>query len=336
MLALFRHPLIRLLGRLWWLAVLIPAAAWGLAGDRGLEIASRCISALLLAIVGMVVGVWIRAAKTKRQTLASDRIHGRRFLCPQCLLTDDFHIACACCGKRIDDFVYLTAGVYVNDCPSCGKRIPRQPEKAGQGVKARCRHCDGVFDWEEHYRQVKVVGVLFPEDIDYISQDTGLQPKHAGAITYLCDTTIRGKLTYVVNLSDLDDVANDDLQTQHALWQVEAIWVGEAGDRPLNLGEAVGRLINHTRMKQNQPQHRAITIHVQQKALESASLNLLEKWFGRIRYEVTPNHLLGRADQSSPDVAARDPELVHSRSSTDLTSIGATVSGGKGTETASP
>lgn len=35
MLSLFRNPLLRLFGRLWWLPALTLLAAWGLGGERG-------------------------------------------------------------------------------------------------------------------------------------------------------------------------------------------------------------------------------------------------------------------------------------------------------------
>ena len=175
MLALFRNPLLRLLGRLWWLPALTLLATWGLGGERGWRWASNGIVAYLAVVAGMICAAWARG------TFAAVREHARlssaqhRFLCPQCLHFGGFHFACGACGKRVEDFLVHTGGDYVNNCRHCKAELLTQ-----KGVQARCEHCQHACERAVyHQRQVGVLGALLPDDFTALRQILSTKEKQA-------------------------------------------------------------------------------------------------------------------------------------------------------------
>jgi hypothetical protein len=81
MLALFRNPLLRLLGRLWWLpALAILIVALGFGGEQGLRRVGLGFAAYLAAIAGMVGVAWAHGACAALDEHARHRCARHRFL----------------------------------------------------------------------------------------------------------------------------------------------------------------------------------------------------------------------------------------------------------------
>ncbi len=161
MLALFRNPLLRLLGRLWWLPALTIVAAWGLGGERGLRLAGLGVVAYLAAVAGIVGAASAHGAYAASRERARHRSAQHRFLCPDCLHFGDFDFACGACGKRVEAFLVHTSGAYVNDCPHCHEHLLSREGLDGRGVQAHCERCKGNCDRAIHHeRQVRVLATL--------------------------------------------------------------------------------------------------------------------------------------------------------------------------------
>src|SRR5262245_416258 len=136
MLALFRNPLLRLLGRLWWLPALALVAAWGLGGERGLRLAGLGIVGYLDAVAGMIGVAWAHGAYAGSPARARRYSSDHRFLCPDCLHFGDFDFACGACGKKVKAFPVHTNGAYINDCPDCHAHLLPRDGLDGRGVRA--------------------------------------------------------------------------------------------------------------------------------------------------------------------------------------------------------
>lgn len=64
MLALFRNPLLPLLGRLWWLpALTLVIAAFGIWKEQGLQVVGIGAATYFAAIAGMVGTAWTRECR---------------------------------------------------------------------------------------------------------------------------------------------------------------------------------------------------------------------------------------------------------------------------------
>jgi hypothetical protein len=302
MSALFRNPLLRLLGRLWWLPALTLVAAWGLGGERGLRMAGLGIAAYLAAIAGIVGAAWAHGAYAASRERTRHRSSDHRFLCPGCLHFGDFDFACGACGKRVEAFLVHTSGAYVNDCPHCHAHLLSRDGSDGRGVQAHCERCQGNCDRAVHHkRQVRVLATLLPADFTSLCQTIGAQEKQAqGGIGYACDDD-GVRLTYLLNLNSLTD-ASRSLPDAHALWEVECIWLDASGDDrqklALDLGKAADQFIRRADLTDQQRQ--ALTVCVPQVTLDPVVQRVLETRFGAIKYGVAATDFLGRAAKTLP------------------------------------
>jgi len=306
MLALFRNPLLRLLGRLWWLPTLTLVAAWGVGGEGGLWMAGLGAAAYIAAIVSMIGAAWGHGAYVALRESARHHSSCHRFLCPDCLHFGGFDFGCGACGKKVEAFLVHTNGAYINDCPHCRARLFTRDGLNGRSVRTYCEHCKSNRDCAtHHYRRVFVMATLLPADFATICQTIGAQERSAqGRISYDCDddgvrhyfqlapVTGNGvsyardddgvRLTYLLNLESLTDTARA-LPDTHALWELKSIWLDAAGNEievALKMGEAADRFDRQTGLA------KTLTVCVPQIELGDAVKNVLETRFKGIEYEV--------------------------------------------------
>lgn len=299
MLALFRNPLLRLLGRLWWLPALTLTAAWGLGGEQGLRWAWLGVAAYLAAIIGVIVAAWAHSTYALLHERARRRSAHYRFLCPHCLRFGGFHFACGACGKKVEAFLVRTNGAYVNDCPRCHAHLISREAEKGSGVRAYCEWCKGNCDCAIHQqRQVSVLATLMPADFTALYQIIGAQEQQAQDGIGYAYADDGARLTYLLNLNSLTETARE-LPPQHALWELKSIWLDAAGDDSevaLKVGEAADRFDRQTSLA------KTATVCVPQTALSDALRNVLETRFKTIKYGVAPEDFL-RDKQTGGDDA---------------------------------
>ena len=291
MLALFRNPLLRLLGRLWWLPALTLVAAWGLGGERGLRMAGLGVAAYLAAIAGMIGAAWAHGAVAAFRERARHRSADQRFLCPDCLHFGDFDFACDACGKRVEAFLVHTGGAYINDCPHCHAHLLSRDGVDGRGVRAYCEHCKGNCDRAVHHqREVRVLATLLPADFTSLCQTIGAEEKQAqGGISYACNDDGE-RWTYLLNLNSLTDAAIS-LPRTHAFWKPESVWLDAAGndmETALKVGKAADRFDRQMGLA------KTLTVCVPQIKLCDAVKNVLEAQFKTIEYGISATDFLGR------------------------------------------
>ncbi len=321
MLALFRNPFIRLVGKFgfWpmWLAIMVGI----LGGETGSIIAGSISAVYLAAIFGVFGsalghGTWIALRNRVRRLFSR-----HRFLCPHCLNYGGFYYACGACTEQIEDLVVYTDGVYVNDCANCHELIFSRDGLEGRGVRAHCQWCHGTCDREIHHnRQIRVIGALRAVDFDSLCQITGATGRRAqdGVEYFFADDGIG--LMYVLNLGTVSRPISA-LPLTHAVWNlaslwlnagepipvlaeklgravalsatpepvpIESVWVDAEGEDPhqlaLELGEAADRFIRDTELTEKR--RRALTVSVHQKELHPAVQHVLESRFDVINYGV--------------------------------------------------
>jgi hypothetical protein len=305
MLALFRNPLLCLLGRLWWLPALTLTATWGLGGEQGLRWAGLGVAAYLAASAGMIVAAWAHGAYALLREHARRRSAHYRFLCPHCLRFGGFHFACGACGKKVEAFLVHTNGAYVNDCPHCHAHLLSREAEKGSGVRAYCEWCKGNCDCAIHHqRQVRALATLLPADFTALCQTNGTQEQQAqGGIGYAYNDG-GARLTYLLNLNSLTETARE-LPHTHALRELKSIWLNAAGDNneaALKVGEAADRFDRQTSLA------KTLTVCVPQTNLNDALRNVLETRFKAIKYGVTPEDFL-RGEQTGDDAPPPPPAL---------------------------
>ncbi|GEM_PF-2341364 len=314
MLALFRNPLLRLLGRLWWLPALTLVAAWGLGGERGLRMAGLGVTAYLAAVAGIIGPAWAHGAYAASRERASHRSSQHRFLCPECLHFGDFDFACGACGKKVEAFLVHTSGAYINDCPHCHERLLSRDGLDGRGVRAYCERCKGNSDRAVHHqREVHVQATLLPTDFTSLCQTIGAQEKQAqGGVGHACNDDGE-RLTHLLNLSTLTDAASS-LPGTHALWELKSVWLDAAGDdteAALKVGEAADRFDRQTTTdEQKGPDEqrgfvKKLIVCVPQTEPGNAVKNVLETRFKAVRHGVAAEtYLYGKGwysdEPSSP------------------------------------
>jgi hypothetical protein len=317
MLALFRNPLFRLLGRLWWLPALAICAAWGVGGEQGLRLAEMVVAAYLSAIASMVGVAWAHGSCVARRDRAYHHRARHRFLCPHCLHFGGFHFACGACGKKVGAFLVHTDGVYVNDCRRCHALLLSRDGQDGRGVQAYCKRkrCKGSCDRAVHHqRQVRVLATLLPADFSSFCRAIGAEGRKAKGeeqtgkdmgYVYADDGA---RLAYVLNLSDLTDAARK-LPSRHALWAVESIWLDGEKAEPLALGQAVDQFIRQVGLTERQRRRLTVCVRVNQDGLDPAAQNLLAARFGTVRYGVAAEDFLCDGAQTRTATAPQQPAL---------------------------
>ncbi|MCI0392838.1 MAG: hypothetical protein MOB07_29250 [Acidobacteria bacterium] len=311
MLALFRSPLLCLLGRLWWLPALTLVAAWGLGGERGLRTAGLGVAGYLAVVAGIVGAAWAHGAYSAFRERVRHRSADQRFLCPDCLHFGDFDFACGACGKRVEAFLVHTSGAYINDCPHCHEYLLPHDGSDGRGVRAYCKRCQGNCDLAiYHERQIHVLATLLPADFISLRQITAAREGLAkGGVGYARDDD-GVQLTYLLNLDSLTDAARN-LPRRHALWELKSIWlVASGGD--INSALIIGRAID-TLNRRTDDLTKTLTVCVPQTALGSKAKNLLEDRFKAVEYGVAAaDFLRGETKNASAPQVTLLPSPINS------------------------
>jgi hypothetical protein len=230
MLSLLRNPLLRLLGRLWWLPVLtLLVAGLGLGGERGLRLASLAGTVYLGAIAGIVGTAWAHGTWTAFRQRRRRRAARHRFLCPHCLHFGDFQFSCGACGEKVEAFLVHTNGAYVNDCSNCHQPLFSRDGQDGWGVRAHCQQCQGNCNRVIHHeRHIRVRATLLPDDFAVLCQAVGAPERQAQDRVHYTYADDGARLTYVLDLSTATDALRI-LPATHALWDVEPMWPDAAG-----------------------------------------------------------------------------------------------------------
>jgi hypothetical protein len=297
MLALFRNPLLRLLGRLWWLPALAIVLASAAVSRDGLKWIGTGMVAYAMVVVGLVGAAWVNAGTTAVREHLRRRAASHRFLCPRCLQFGGFRFACGACGTEIEPFVIHTLGAYTDDCPSCHARVISREHPDSRWVRAYCRGCGGRFDRAiYHGRQVRVAAALVAADFQALYERAGVRPKSSQGVRFFEVDGARpipgeeARLTYVVSLADLPRTPHA-LPATHALESIKHLWLSGGGIEPLELGRRLDHLIR--RQGWSEAKRQAMMVSVGLEAPHPAVRKLLEGRFGAVRCGVSPDEFLG-------------------------------------------
>jgi hypothetical protein len=309
MLALFRNPLFRLAGRLWWLPVLSGASAWAF----GVSLTAPLAAAAMLFGVGltMVVLASLHGSGRALDEGLRHSVAGHRFLCPECLHFGGRHFACGACRCEVERFIVDTDGAYVNDCPHCHATLISRDGDDGQGIHAYCRNCSAVSDLTLHERQVLVLGALSTGDFLSFCKSTLKEEWTPGECFVVADDGKR--LTYLLNLEALP-ARTAPLPSPHAVHALEKVWLDGAEAAPLALGRSLDRL---SRLIGTGESRRELTFCIGQHEMPPAAMHTLAARFDRAWYGVPPAEV-------SRSVAAIGPEaVVHHWSEGNIRVLGA-------------
>jgi hypothetical protein len=191
-----------------------------------------------------------------------------QFLCPQCLLFDDFQLGCLECGCVL------------------------HPQ--GHAARRGCPHIDQCGGREEigsypPEKENRILGTLLPADILTLRRAARMIRK---GTKRQCPQDMRflfweaqDHLVYILSLGDPEG-SEAPFPAEHAARAVQAIWLDTARIDPLELGAAVDRYVRRSHLPEG---HRAeLTVAVRQQELAPASSHLLEARFGAVRYGITP------------------------------------------------
>jgi hypothetical protein len=308
MLAIFRNPLLVLLRRLWWVIPLASLAAWAVWGRGGLD---TLITVLFVCLTFLLVPVGFIGLRGLQLAAREDLRHldaGHRFLCPHCLLFGDYAFACGACGKELEGFLVYTEGAYVNTCRHCQSAVLSREGQKGKGAAAFCGGCGGVGDpTVYHERQVRVLGALTGAGLASFC-DANPARAWSGHGDYACadDGT---RLTYVLNLEKiLEDASSPPApHTFHALFGMEALWLGETDLEPLALGQRLDRFLRLPQHVKGFRRELPVCV-VGSPEPEAAMRNVLEARFSNVRYGVSPGEFLWRGSNAPtcPDGKSED------------------------------
>lgn len=287
---LFRNPLFSLVGRIWWLSVVIPAVAWGLGGPGGLRLALEVLAAFCGVLLGMIGAALGHDAVLVRRERAHRRAAGHRFLCPQCLQFGDFRFACRACAKEVEAFLVRTGGAYVNDCGVCRAPVFPRGGAEGRGVRAYCDNCVGGFEVEPHQRRrVRVLAAPLPADFELFSRADGARRGRALDGTSFVVFDDGDCLSYVL-ACDPAAGPEETAAPAHAFRDVAAVWLDTSGVEPLPLARAVDALIRQSQLPE--PEWRRMQVCVRQMLIDPLIRSRLEAQFENIRYGVEPEEFL--------------------------------------------
>lgn len=116
-------------------------------------------------------------------------------------------------------------------------------------------------------------------------------------------------LTYILLCND-EWKPGKFVALQHALRHVEAIWVNAENISPLEIGQALDRLIRHSDLEE--AQRRKISVCVPQSELDQVIRNRLEALLGKINCDIEPVEFLGLKNIAQPALAESSdvPETV--------------------------
>jgi hypothetical protein len=294
----YRHPVFRRLKSICytWMPALFALSLIVRLFDLAAWLLSVYL-AFLLAVVGLL---WVVTQHGKLCGAARGvqrRLHGWRFLCPTCLQFGPERFACGVCGAEVEEFVLLTHGLYLNNCPACGIKVFSDDTHS---ARSRCAHCKERCDGKHHQRQVRVFGVLEGASFQRLRQ-WPLVTQHARDSAYLRGDDGR-QLTYVLDFGKPSGT-EDGFGAPHAVRAVEALWLGEPWGDPLVLAQALDRFIRRARLS---PEVRhSLPVWVCDARWDPLSRNVLEARFRDVQYGVTAEEFLAR---STGTPVSRSPE----------------------------
>lgn len=247
-----------------------------------------------------------------------------RFLCPACLHFWDYHFACKSCGHRISSLQIKTGGIWDNECSQCGQQLFSYSLTSESQIQLVCDNCQQSCELHIHYqRRVRVLATLCADDFAElcrtarVSQKRSLHTapgKHNWYLTPLSFVIGKENLPRGMKFSCQDDgecltyiLLSDEwkpgkfVALQHALRHVEAIWVNAENISPLEIGQALDRLIRHSDLEE--AQRRKISVCVPQSELDQVIRNRLEALLGKINCDIEPVEFLGLKNIAQPALA---------------------------------
>jgi hypothetical protein len=320
MLSLLRNPVLRLVGRFWWVPALGPFAGEGLGGQEGNLIATMGVEIYLGTVAVMVALACTHGAVDAVRWRASLRRLRHGYACPHCLQLGGFHFGCGACGEEIEEFPVLTKGVYVNDCPQCKARLFDRPGRSEGIVKAYCRNCGQTADRTIHHeRTIRVLGTFLRDDFQTLSAAIRADAASGDEAVYAIHDD-GGELTYVLNIGETLD-KTVDIPREHILFHPDAIWCDKAALDPLRLGREVDRYISQPGMSEGRL--KTTRICVARDSLDSATSRRLEAPFRMVSYGVPATEFTSFADGDfQPAVAFSPPETNPASAARDQQSDG--------------
>ena len=280
---------------------------------RLFDLAAWLLSAYLVFLAAVVALLWVVTQHGKLCGAAREvqrLARGWRFLCPTCLQFGPERFSCGACGAEVEQFVLLTHGLYLNNCPACGARIFRGDTHS---ARARCARCDAGCDGKHHERQVRVFGVLEAASLQRLRQ-WPLVAQQAPDSIYLRGDDGR-QLTYVLDLGKPFG-ADTPFGVPHAAGAVEALWLGEPWSDPLALAQALDRFIRRALLSPEA--RRALPVWVCGTEWDPLSRNVLEARFPDIQYGVSVEAFLARSTGNPKVPVPLGPQSLEERAVTPL------------------
>lgn len=292
MSALFRNPLIRLLGQLWWFPILaLMIIGFGMVGGFAVPLTLLLIFMAVAFVFGLLLAPRIDGLRKSWQ-LKSERISvEHRFLCPACLNFGSFDYACEECKVRVEPFIVHTDGAYVTKCGHCHNALFNEEDPEGNAIVARCVRCEVVCNCEVyHNRAVKTLATLTSKDFIALAESAGLELRVSEDNILFAIHDDGETLAVILNLGDLNELLVPD-SMMHALRDISRIWIDCAGTDPLALGQAVDAMIMNTEFPEER--WRAVTVCAHQSVIDPASRHVLETRFGNLVFGVSIDDFIG-------------------------------------------
>jgi len=289
----YRHPVFRRLKSICygWMPGLFVVALL----IRSLDLAAWLLFlylAFLLAVVAFLSAVTQHGKLCGAARGVQRLTNGWRFLCPTCLRFGPEGFACGACGAEVEEFVLLTHGLYLNNCPACGAKVFFNDNHS---ARARCAHCTGLCDGRHHRRQVRVFGVLESASLQRLRRWPLVSQRGIDG-AYLRGDDGR-QLTYVLDLGDPPGVS-DSFGPPHAVRSLEALWLGEPWGDPLALAQALDRFIRRAQL--SSADRHGLRVWVRDEAWDPLSRNVLEARFPSVQYGVSAEAFLARSTGAVP------------------------------------
>lgn len=239
----------------------------------------------LLCVVGLLVAANQHGKVSTSARSLLRRMRGWRFLCPECLRFGPERFACGACGAEVEEFLVLTHGLYLNDCPACHAPVFDGDQLA---VHARCPHCRARVDLRYHRRRVRVFGVLGSGALEELAH-WPLVLQHAGVSRYLCADD-GAELTCIVNVEEPPPSGQFD--PSHACCAIEALWLGSPEEDLLGLAQGLDRFLRWAELSPEQCA--ALPVWVPDGDWSPTARSVLEARFMNVEYGVTRDAAFAR------------------------------------------
>lgn len=273
---LLYNPLVRLVGRLWWLPLLGLLISYGIGGEQGLRASAHSIgvgAAFLAGAAGVMAlhGTWNVGCQKLRR-----RREKHRFLCPECLRFAPVQYACADCGLPLPESLLATRGLYGLYCPECDHPVMAEGQPT---LQAYCIHCHRQGDRKRwHGHRVHAVAALLPEDYVRLCRKYGVaNAQRDEELTWIVDEQT---IYLLINLSAC--TLPDLLPADHALRHLDALWVSGADTDILALGQSADRFLRH--LGGNAFANDKIPLMVEQSDCDPAVMNMLAARFASLTF----------------------------------------------------